>query len=236
MIVNGHPMREFPRELSEFEREFLYWLLPFDSDGYRAFNEFVQNAIVVGEGRWGEGDLMLGAFPASIDMSLGMEPVIAYGECVLNGELLTMSVHDLNADDQLETQFGIFPLPDNPKVELGWCYSYWMPGEPSPATHEPVREIKLARVDKQPPVTLVISKSQRSMWLHHPNGFNRLMPVTGLNDELLRTHGIREFKQVSNPAEFFTRIDEFSDAEVRKAFVEYVKRSGRNFETGEIKI
>lgn len=236
MIVNGHPMREFPRELTEVEREFLYWLLPQESEGYRPFNEFVQNAIVLGEGRWGEGDLMLAPFPTSIDTSLGMEPVIAYGECIMNGELLTISVHDLNSDDQIEAQFGIYPLPADPNIELGWCYSYWKLGETSPATGEPVREIKLTRSDRKTATMLAISKSQRSMWLHHPNGFNRLMPVTGLNDELLRTHGVREFKQVSNPAQFFEQIDEYADAEIRKAFAEYMKRSGRNFDVGEIKV
>lgn len=229
-------MKEFPRELTEVEREFLYWLLPLDNGGYRPFNEFVQNAIVLGEGRWGEGDLMLAPFPASIDTTLGMEPIVAYGECLLDGNLMTISVHDLNADEQLEAQFGIYPLPSEPKVELGWCYSYWKPGEPSPATDEAVREITLTRTDKKEPSLLVISKSQRSMWLHHPNGFNRLLPVTGLNDELLRTHGIREFQQVANAAQFFTRIDEFSDTDVRKAFAEYVKRSGRNFDVGELKV
>jgi len=227
-------MIEFPRELTDVEREFLYWLLPIEKEGYKQFNEFVQGAIVLGEGRWGEGDLMLAPFPASIDKSLGMEPIVAYGECLLNGKLLTISVHDLNADDQLEAQFGIYPLPAEPQVDLGWCYSYWKSGDTSPRSGEPVREIPLDRVDRKPASILVISKSQRSMWLHHPNEFNKLLPVTGLNDELLRTHGIREFQQVANTAQFFTRIDEFSDADIRLAFAEYAKRSGRNFGTGEI--
>ena len=229
-------MRAFPRELTDVEREFLYWLLPLEKEGYTKFNEFVQKAIVLGEGRWGEGDLMLGPEPASIDMTLGMEPIVAYGECVLNGKLMTISVHDLNADDQLEAQFGIYPLPDDPQVELGWCYSYWKPGDTSPSTGEEVREIALNRKDKQPASVLVISKSQKSMWLHHPDGMNKLMPVTGLNDDLLRTHGIREFEQVSNPGQFFTSIDDFSDTDIRKAFAEYAKRSGRNFGTGDIRI
>ena len=90
------------------------------------------------------------------------------------------------------------------------------------------------RRDKKDASILVISKSQKTMWLHHPNGMNRLLPVTGLNDELLRTRGIRDFAQVSNTAQFFTRIDDFSDADVRLALAEYIKRSGRNFGTGEI--
>ena len=227
-------MKEFPRQLTDVEREFLYWLLPLEKDGYQKFNEFVQKAIALGEGRWGEGDLMLGPKPAAIDKTLGMEPIIAYGECIMNGQLLTISVHDLNADDQLEAQFGIYPLPADPTVELGWCYSYWKPGDESPATAEPVREVALPRRDKQEASILVISKSQKSLWLHHPNGMNRLLPVTGLNDELLRTRGIRDFDQVSNTAQFFTRVDDFSDADVRLAFAEYIKRSGRNFGTGEI--
>jgi hypothetical protein len=229
-------MKEFPRELTDVEREFLYWLLPLEKEGYQKFNEFVQNAIVLGEGRWGEGDLMLAPKPATIDKTLGMEPIVAYGECLMNGKLLTISVHDLNADEQLEAQFGIYPLPAEPTVDLGWCYSYWKSGDTSPASGEPVREILLTRKDKHQACILVISKSQRSMWLHYPDGFNRLMPVTGLNDDLLRTHGIREFEQVSNPSQFFTRIDEFSDAEIRLAFAEYTKRSGRNFGTGEIAV
>ena len=92
------------------------------------------------------------------------------------------------------------------------------------------------RRDKQEASILVISKSQKSMWLHHPNGMNRLIPATGLNDELLRIRGIRDFEQVSNTAQFFTRVDDFSDAEVRLAFAEYIKRSDRNFGTGELGI
>src|SRR4051812_6041041 len=95
----------YHRSLSPEEKELLFWLLPENIQGYKPYNEFAKTSEVIGEGRWGEGNLILDKKLSSIDLTLGMPPVVAYGECSVSGQSLSISVHEFNIDDQLEVQF-----------------------------------------------------------------------------------------------------------------------------------
>ncbi len=217
----------FRRPLTHAENEFLLWLLPEEKEGYRIHREFAMRSNVIGEGRWGSGDLMLAQKEDAIDVTLGMSHVVAYGECEIDSTTLTISIHEPNIDDQMEVQFsGVYPLPESPVVTNGWTYSYWKPGSPCPATGQQVKEISVADLDSTI-YTIAISSEKKTMWLHHHrSGWNQLLPVTGFYDELLRTKGIRDAKLVLNPKTFFERLNDFSESDYRLALVEYNNRIG----------
>lgn len=218
-------MNMFPRKLTDVERKIIFWLLPEKIQGYRIYREMITRSQVIGEGRWGSGDLMLAEKTRGIDLTLGMSQVVAFGECVIDSSTLTISIHEPNIDDQIEVHFsGLFLLPENLDITKRWTYSYWKPGDICPATGTSVRTIYIERQNKTI-YTLAISKAQRSLWLHHhDSGWNQLIPVTGFYDELLRTKNIRDAALIMNPKTFFEKCDEFSDNEYRTALIEYNNR------------
>ena len=194
----------YPRSLTSVETELLRWLLPINVLAYKPYNYFAKDSQVIGEGRWGEGDLILDKKKLLIDLTLGMSPVVAYGECDLNGNKLSISVHDFNIDDQLEIQFsGVFPIPDSVIVNNKWCYSYWKPGDVCPATQTQIKEIFIRNNVSVVLYVLAISPAKKVIWLHNTvSGFNQLQPLTSFYDELLRAKHIRDAKLISHPATF----------------------------------
>jgi hypothetical protein len=225
-----------PRLLSLTEKEILYWLLPEIIHAYKPYYDFVQTSQIIGEGRWGEGDLIFGKKLSSIDRSLGMPSVVAYGECQINDRQFSISVHEFNIDDQLEVQFSrVYPIPESIEIKNTWCYSYWKPGDLCPATATKVKEIAIQNVSKQIKYTLAISAAKKVLWLHHAgSGFNQLIPLTPFYDELLRTKHIRDAKLISHPVTFFEKVNEFSDADYIQALLEYNKKASRKFDASDI--
>lgn len=225
-------MSEYPRALTHVERELALWLLPEELPFYSDYHNVIITKEVIAEGRWGMGDLLIGSRDAYIDLTLGMTQVVAYGECMIGGETLTIGIHEPNQDDLVELQFsGIYPLPDDLVIDNGWSYSYWKPGMNCPATNTEVREITLYRTLEEPVFTLAISKANRSLWLHHhANGWNQLIPVTMFYDELLRTKRIRDAALITKPSTFFEKVDEFQDYEYRTALGEYNNRKGNKLD------
>ncbi len=224
------------KKLTTSELEFVKWLLPRESEVYNDILHRIEHGVVLGEGRWGVGDLMIGTEGEAIDLTLGMSPVIAYGECRIGGTDVSISIHEPNVDDQIEIQFsGLYPIPESPSVDSGWTYSYWQPGMNSPISGVPVRTIELNTGHGILRYVLAIDSTKRSIWLHHTQtAFNELLPVTGFVDELLRTHGIRDAGSVTQPTKIFERLSEFSDNDLRRAFIEYAKQSQRKFEVEDL--
>ncbi len=228
----------FPRSLSTAELEFIRWLLPEHSEVYARTLKTIESEQVIGEGRWGLGDLMIGKNNIEIDRTLSMMPVIAIGDCITNHGSLSISIHEPNLDDMIEIQFsGVFPLPEHMEVISGWTYSYWHPNLPCPSTGEAVREVILQTSANIPRYTIVLSPSNKTLWCYdHSTKFNQLLTVTGFMDELLRTHGIRDAAIVTNPSKMFEELNNFSDNEIRKAFSEYSKSTVRKFDLSDIVI
>jgi hypothetical protein len=193
---------------------------------------------VIGEGRWGHGDLMIGSEGTELDLSLGMSPIVAFGECLLAEAPLSISIHELNADELVEIQFsGAWPIEPDISVTSGWTYSYWKPGMPCPATGSDVREVSLTDAHAIARYTLVISPAKRVVWLyHHHSGFNQLLALTGFADEVFRTHQIRDANFVTQPSRLFERLAEFSDGDLRCAALELNKTSSRRFDASSIVI
>ncbi|HYM19729.1 MAG TPA: hypothetical protein VEW28_01860 [Candidatus Kapabacteria bacterium] len=222
----------FPRSLTNEELNILSWLLPEHSSVYGSLLWNIRSRIVLGEGRWGTGDLVMGSSDMQIDVTLPMTPAIAYGECFVGDETLSVSAHEKNIDDQIEVQFsGVFPISENIDTASGWTYSYWKPGMPCPATGEPVREAALYEASGAIKYTLAISSAKKTIWLHHhASAYNQFIGITAFADELFRTHHIRDADAVMHPASVFTRLSEFTDADLRRALIEYNTFGIRKFD------
>src|ERR1700690_798280 len=85
---------EYPRPLRPKELDLLETVLPVDRPGYRALRDRMESMTVLGEGRRGEGDLMLGIPPDAPDTVSPLPPVIAYGVVETTRDAFTISVRE----------------------------------------------------------------------------------------------------------------------------------------------
>jgi len=214
----------YPRELSAQEHAWIEWLIPVEREGYRIFSEQIKSYLVLGEGRWGVNDFVLGKIGQSIDMTEGMHPTFAFGAILGEQCDVNISIHETNDIGQIE--FVVSPIraekiPYDLKEIRRWTYSYWKPGDPCPATNTRVREVKLATVGPFS-FTLAISAAQHALWLHDPGyGTNRLIPVTNFYNELMSVKEIRDPKIALDHKYLFNYLQLFSDDEFFRAFKRY---------------
>lgn len=226
----GNPIEQqsFPRRTSSREERWLDLLLPDNSLGYREFRASLRDLLVIGEGRWGRGDYLLGHTGDTIDLTEGMTPVFSFGEVSGvddSGEWsVALSIHTPN--DEGIVEFQISPLdrdvlPDEAGEKGGWSYATWSPGLPSPASGEGVREIPLD-TEGNNELILVVDPSRRVLWLHDQRvGTNALIPITNFYNELMLMRGERNPTIALDHRRLFTVTSEFTDAELQGGFVRY---------------
>ncbi|MGH2576040.1 MAG: hypothetical protein ACRDFC_10115, partial [Ignavibacteria bacterium] len=177
----------YPRKLTNFEKEWLCYLLPEDRPGYAAYREKINSMIVIGEGRFGEGNFILGYREDMPDFSYSSLPMFACGQIECEDCRIQISVHELY-DDKIE--FSISNLlgeviPDNIYEKKRWSYSYWKPGDKSPFENDNLREIDLSGIKGS--LVLAVSKANKSIWLYDgKTQVNHIIPVTNFINELLR--------------------------------------------------
>jgi hypothetical protein len=213
----------YPRELSDFENRALQMLLPLDRDGYKPYYEFLTRAQVIGEGRWGIGDLILAEAPSEIDLTAGMNPVVAYGELTLRqSATLTVSIHTPE-DRQMEVQFGGDTAAYKPEDILSsWTYSSWKPGDADPGSGATLRTIQFQDKNAKVLYVLAISTFHRSIWVHHVlSSFNQLLPVTGFYEYLIRAKAAEAGRESFRPSGLFQQLNDFTDEELRMGLLHY---------------
>jgi hypothetical protein len=213
---------EFPRALSKFELDALAQLLPEDRTGYLKYRTFAERSMVIGEGRWGTGDLFLAEKISPIDLTAGMTPVVTFGEFSVassGAEIeVTVTINEPQ-DEQLEVQFA----SDVPLNELAgatiirsWTTSLWSPG-----SNPPIREVPL-RSASGIPFVFAVNAARRMLWVHHTvGGFNQLIPVTGFYEYLLRSHPPKDKKASLSARAFFDELPNLTDEMLRTALLHY---------------
>ena len=207
-----------PRPVTSIEADWLGFLLPDNRPGYGELRTIVAPLVVLGEGRWGQGDLVLGSDGQTIDLEAGMEPVAAFGEIrYADGESITLTLHQPDDEGRVEFQIGGEIAPGSIETSR-WSYSYWSPGDHCPSTGSPVREVDLVRGE----LVLVISPAARALWLFDAiSMMNRLLPITNFYNELVMSLGIRDPRIALDHARLFNETASFSDDDLRAAFVRY---------------
>src|SRR6266851_5448202 len=117
----------YPRPLSERERESLEWILPADRKGYNRYRETIRRMEVIGEGRRGKGEMILGRAETEVDFSSPLAPVFAYGAIETDLGTISITLREM-IDDQISVEIVSHASDDVPlefKESRRWTYSTW---------------------------------------------------------------------------------------------------------------
>jgi len=211
--------RAFPRALRPKERDIIESVLPVERPGYRALREMIGRMRVLGEGRGGPGNLILGCTPDVADLSSPPSSVVAFGMVETTRDAYSVTVREC-AGNQIEVEIVSSrddEVPDHFEEKRRWTYSSWTPGSPSPCSDEAVREV---RVDDT--VTLAIAPVDRRIWIHERStGMVLPIPVTSYYNELMIRRGVRDPEIALDSRLLFDNPRAYTDEELRDAFVAY---------------
>jgi hypothetical protein len=210
---------QYPRPLRPKERDLLEAVLPDSADGYRAYRVLLSELTVIGEGRRGEGNLILGRAGDVPETAAPLPPVVAYGAVEGTRDRYTVTVREF-AGGQLDVEIVSMhgeAIPDHFEEKRRWTYSTWTPGSPSPATGAMPREVA---VDEK--CVLVLVPGEKRIWIHdRESGMNLLIPITNLYNELMLHKRIRDPRVALRSDRFFDELDRYADDDLRAAFAAY---------------
>jgi len=75
--MNLSDSKNYPRVLTPLENDWLLYILPDTGPGYRIYREKIASMLVIGEGRFGEGNYVLGYKGDEPDLSYSSLPILA---------------------------------------------------------------------------------------------------------------------------------------------------------------
>jgi len=215
----------FPRSLNELEKEWLFYLLPADRVGYKKYRDIIDKMVIIGEGRFGEGNFVLGNAGDEPDLSYSSLPMFATGQIIFKECTIQVSIHELY-DNKIEISINNISgegIPDKQTEISRWTYSNWLPGNSSPFENDKLREINLLSGERK--AVLSISLKMRTIWVYDSiSGVNYIIPLTNFLNELLRGNTKIDRAKGININYIFENLDMFSDDEFVKAFVQYNKQ------------
>ena len=215
-------MGEYPRLLKEIERELLFSILPAGKAGYKMYRDKLSDRYVIGIGRFGETNLVLGNKDDKFDIQDASSTIFAAGSIIYDTGKIEISINE-EIDDRIE--FDISPKEYeelvNEKEIKRWNYSEWVPGMKSPGENSIVREIVIVP-DKY---VLAISQAEKRIWVYgFETGINYLIPLSNFYNQLMIYKNIRDPKIALKPNLFFEKLQsECTDLELRNTFITYNK-------------
>ncbi|MFQ5798512.1 MAG: hypothetical protein ACE5H0_07450 [Bacteroidota bacterium] len=213
----------YPRKLAKREQEFLYWLLPDERTGYHHYRDLLETMVVLGEGRRGKGNLVLGHPGDVLDLDAPLASVFAFG--VIEGEDKNILV-TIREEQEHQVEVEIVgsksdKVPDQFAEKRRWSYSSWSPGDLGPSSGGMVREVKM-RGKENFTLVLAISPPEKRLWIYDAKSqVNHLIPVTNFYNELMMLKGIRDPNLALQSAKLFSRLSKFSDEDLARAFLSY---------------
>ena len=215
----------YPRSLTAREKEWLAWILPSSRDGYREYRDVVERMVVLGEGRRGKGNVVLGHSGDVPDIESPLPPVFAYGAIETNLGVISITIRE-NVEDQIDVEIVSHrteEIPETFEETRRWTYSAWNPGDVCPQCQKPVREVPMHSTQGKHFV-LAICPADKRLWVYSAdNQVNRLIPVTNFYNELMLHKNIRDAKIALDSSRLFSDLLSFSDAELTYAFLTYNK-------------
>jgi hypothetical protein len=216
----------FPRELSEQEKELLFSALPENKNGYKVYRNKIEKMVVLGYGRFGNSNFILGSIDSEIDIDSPSTPIFAISKIVYDDHEIYVTIHHEN-EGQIEIDiqnFELAPKINEMKEIYRWTYSNWIPGEQAPHDNSSVREIHLILKS----LVLVIAPEHRKIWVYNAkDGVNYLVAVTNFYNELMLLMDERDPEVALNPNRLFTNLQEYKDEKLGQAFLLYNKNWNR---------
>lgn len=205
-------MRHLHAELTPSERDLLSWLLPAERPFYRDIREAI-DPLPLHRSR--DGSLTFGEYDEALS------DTVTIGEVEAQGVAAAIA---LRMNDERTAAF--LQMPGGEDMKPVWCLSHWSPGTAS-SELDTIRQIPLLDASGAEPYTLALSPAERVLWLHHAdNGYNQLLPVTGLLVELARVVKPASMDRLTSE-QFFTLARAVSDEEIRQALLRYNERAKR---------
>jgi hypothetical protein len=222
--MNQNGLRKYPRNLTPREKDWLFYLLPEESHAYAEYRSNIASMLVIGEGRFGEGNLVLGYEGDSPDLSYSSLPVFASGQIICKDCTIQVSIHEF-FDNKIEVSLSNLSDSEIPEFLLEirrWSYSYWKPGQPSPFEGDNLREVNVSKNNNE--LVLALSPQSRTVWLYDSKSkVNYIIPVTNFINELLRGNPKIDKSGGINVGFIFSNLDKFDDDDFVHAFVQYNK-------------
>lgn len=225
----GRTNSHYPRSLTERERAWLEWVLPAERAGYREYRKLLDTMLVLGEGRRGKGDFILGFAGDVPDTSITLLPVFAYGVIETNFGPISITVRE-NYTDQIDVEVVSHrgeDVPDEFEESRRWTYSTWSPGNVCPQCGKALREVPM-HSDAGKNFVLAICSNNNRIWVFDTETqVNHLIPVTNFYNELMLHKNIRDPKVALDSKLLFTNLIKYTDAELTYAFLTYNKLKTR---------
>ncbi len=212
---------QFPRKLNDIEKELLFSLLPKERKGYAEYRRKISNYYVIGLGRFGNGNLILGELNDKVDFSMPSSPVFAVGSVKTNLGEIYIVIHE-EFENQIEVDISEPEIMKAGELKYisKWSYSFWKPGMKNPANNEKVREIHIIKNK----LVVAVSVADKKIWVFEKeNGVNHFIPVTKFYDELMRIKEEKDPKIALDASRFFKDQAAYSDELIARTFLVYNK-------------
>jgi hypothetical protein len=213
----------FPRELTQREYDWLLTALPENKIGYKKYRDLVENLVVIGCGRFGAGNLVLGEEDDVVDLEDPSAPIFAIANISYQNANIYVTIHEM-FENQIEVDIKSVNgeiIPDDLGTAIVWTYSNWVPGDKAPHDNTPVREIAIVKNE----LILVFAPIHKKVWVYNSkSGINHFIPVTNYYNELMILMGNKDPETALDPGRIFTNLDEFSNQQLIDGFLIYNKR------------
>lgn len=180
---------------------------------------------VIGEGRRGRGEIIIGREGSSVDFSAPLAPVLAYGAIDTDFGMLSITLREI-LDDQISIEIVSHraqEVPQDFEESRRWTYSTWVPGQPCPQCLNLVREVSMHQsADHTMQFVLALCAHDKRLWVYDSTTqINHLIPVTNYYNELMLHKKIRDPKIALDAKRLFTELDSYSDTDLTHAFLTY---------------
>lgn len=222
------PDDPYPRSLTDLENELIMRVLPGGAAGYAPHRDFIGRSVVIGQGRRGEGEMILGREGDSPDTEAPLPPVFAYGVARSGHpekEEISVTVREI-LDGQMSVEIvgrkNDRVDPDT-MIDSFWSYSEWRPGMPCPQCGRPAREAVISPGEAgSPGQVLGICRTDRRLWIFDDRSMTcRPVPVTNYYNELMLLKEIRDPAVALSSGKLFERLDDYGDGDLADAFRAY---------------
>lgn len=210
----------FPRKLTGREQRWLFLMLPADRPVYKQYRDKISNLKMIGNGRFGNGNYILGKEGDQLDFTAPSSPVLATGAINCKNVDIDVSIHE-EFEEQIEIDLdtrNTEEIPEDVEEKGYWTFSEWLPGKKAPRDNSEVREIHLIKNS----VVIAIAPKLNRIWVYEKeSGINHLIPVTNFYNEIMLLKNERDPKIALNSKRLFTHLNEFTDDEIGQGFLMY---------------
>lgn len=212
--------RDFPRELSALEKNWISSALPDNKPGYKKIKEKLFSFYAIGLGSIEDFSIILGEQKSAPERDLAF-PVFAAGNIQYKTGYVYVTVSS-EEEGQFEVDFDTDLIGSKDLTEIRrWSYSDWIPGRGTPGDNSPVREIEIIKNK----LILAAAPDHKRIWIYEAvSGINYLTPVTNYYNELMRVLKIKDPEIVLDSGKFFKDLDSYADKDLAEAFLVYNKR------------